>query len=278
MATKAATTKKPSASRKTASTKAKVTKTTAVVSKKVVKPTAVKTVAASSSFSGDFKTTIKSVSFWRSLVAEVIGTFMLAAVIIVGQGQPLYTLFALIGIVLLVGTVSGAYLNPALAIASWATRRISWLRAVGYIIAEVIGALLAYLAISAFVSGAEATSYGATSIFKANAITTGKEWYVLGSELLGTAIVGFAFANALRSSQDRLTKAFTYGTGFFVALMVAFIASSYVAATAVLNPAVAFSLQAVSWSWFPIAIYILAPIVGAIVGFVINDLVKGRDK
>jgi len=274
MATKAATTKKPSASRKTASTKAKVTKTTAVVSR----ATARKTVAASSGFSGDFKTTIKSVSFWRSLVAEVIGTFLLAAVIIVGQGQPLYTLFALIGIVLLVGTVSGSYLNPALAIASWATRRISWLRAIGYIIAEVIGALLAYLAISFFVGGADATSYGTTDIFKANAITSGKEWYVLVSELLGTAIVGFAFANALRASQDRLTKAFTYGAGFFIALMVAFIASSYVSATAILNPAVAFSLQAVNWSWFPIAVYVLAPIVGGVVGFVINDLVKGRDK
>lgn len=268
MATKkAATTKKASPAKKTASTKS-----TRTVSAPVTAPA----VTATPSFTES----IKQFAFWRSLGAELIGTFLLAAVIIVGQGQPLYTLFALVGIVLFVGTISGAYVNPALVIAAWITRRISWIRAVGYIVFEVIGALLALLVLNAFIAGAAAADAGvlsqAPAVFQAAALTEGKEWFVFFAELLGTAILGFAVANALRDRQERLTQAFTVGLGIFIALMIAFIAASYVSATAILNPAVAFSLQAISWNVWPIAVYILAPVIGGAVGFFINDLLKGR--
>lgn len=271
MATKkAATSKKASTSRKTTTTKS--TKSTRTVSA----PAAARAVASTPSFSES----IKQFSFWRSLFAELMGTFLLAAVIIVGQGQPLYTLFAVVGIVLFIGTVSGAYINPALTIAAWITRRISWLRAIGYIVFEVIGALLALLVLSTFIGGqaTDATLGAAPSVFQASALTSGKEWYVFFSELLGTLILGYAVANALRDRQERLTQAFTVGLGIFVALMISFIASSYVAATAIINPAVAFSLQAVSWNVWPIAVYILAPVIGGALGFFINDLLKGRQK
>lgn len=273
MATKKpATTKKPSTSKKTVSTK----------NAKVIKPT--KKVASQPARAAvpSFQESIRHASFWRSLAAEFIGVFLLAAAIIVGQAQPLYTLFAVVGIVLLVGTVSGAYLNPALAIAGWVTRRISLLRSIGYIVAQVLGALVALVTMSYFVGGAvvdpNAAMLGATGpeVFKASALSENAYWYVFFAELLGATILGFAVANALRGAQSRLTSAFTYGLGVFIALMIGFIAASYVGATSILNPAVAFSLQAVHWNVWPIAIYILAPVVGGIVGFFINDLLKGR--
>jgi len=269
---KAATTKKASSTRsKTASTKS--TKSTRTVS-------APAATAAATATTPSFSESVKQFSFWRSLGAELIGTFLLAAVFIVGQGQPLYTLFAVVGIILFVGTVSGSYINPALTVAAWITRRISWIRAVGYIVFEIIGALLALVVLNAFVSGAasSATTGAATTIFEAAKLTAGKEWFVFFSELLGTAIIGFALANGLRNAQERLTSAFTVGFGVFIALMISFIAASYVGATAILNPAVAFSLQALSWSVWPIAVYILAPIVGGAVGFFLNDLLKGRQR
>jgi len=259
---KAATTKKPSA--KTVSTK---------IAKTVTKPVAASAVTPS------FAESIRQFSFWRSLAAEFIGTFLLAAVIIVGQGQPLYALFAVVGIVLVLGTISGAYINPALTIASWVTRRISWIRAVGYTVAQIVGALVALVVLQAFVAGGadSAATFGtAPEVFKAAALVEGKEWFVLFSELLGATIIGFAFANALRSNQDRLTSAFTYGLGVFTALMISFIAASYVSGAAILNPAVAFSLQAVSWSLWPILVFIIAPVVGGVVGFFLNDFLKGR--
>lgn len=265
MATKkATTTKKPSTSKKTVSTK-----TTTV------------SAAAAKTSHPSFAESIRQLSFWRSLSAELVGTFILAAVFIVGQGQPLYLLFAVAGLILLLGTVSGAYLNPATTIASWVSRRISWVRAVGYIVFQIIGALLAFVVLSAFVGGTDASNaaiYGPTEIFKASALVENKEIFVFFSELLGTFIFGFAFANALRASQERLTSAFTAGIGIFVALMISFIAASYVTGTAILNPAVAFSLQGISFDVWPIAVYILAPIVGAILGFFLNDFLKGQAK
>ncbi len=271
MATKkAATVKKASSSRKTVSTKTSSNPRTTVTTV---------SASAATATAPSFSESIRQFSFWRALAAEFIGTFLLAAVFVVGQGQPLYLFFAFVGIVLLVGTVSGAYVNPATTVAAWVTRRISWLRALGYIVFQVLGALVAYVVLNAFIGGAAAadpTTGTSANLFAASPITSKKEWYVFFAELLGTGIFAFSFANALRSAQDRFTAAFTAGVGLFIALMIAFIAASYVQSTAILNPAVATTLKAVTWNVWPLAIYVLAPIVGAIVGFFLNDLVKGR--
>lgn len=264
---KATTTKKASTTtRKTVSTK-KTTVSAAAVVKKNSHPS--------------FSESIRQLSFWRSLSAELVGTFLLAAVFIVGQGQPLYLLFAIAGLILVLGTVSGAYLNPATTVAAWVSRRISWLRALGYIVFQVGGALLAFVVINAFVAGANggdtSAAYGVTEIFKANELKSGKELYVLFAELLGTLVFGFAVANALRT-QDRLTSALTSGIGYFVALMIAFIAASYVGGTAILNPAVATAASSITFNLWPIAVYVLAPVVGAIAGFFLNDFLKGRSQ
>ena len=173
MATKkASTTKKKAPAAKTAA----VTKTT------------VKTVPATAkkqTLGQHIETSLLSGNLWRALGAEFIGTFLLAAVIIAGQGQPIFVLFGLVGIVLLIGSISGAHVNPAVTIGAWATRRIGWLRALGYIFVQFLGAAVAYFALSAFLGGAtqptaEQQMYGqnAAALFQAADITalTGKEW------------------------------------------------------------------------------------------------------
>jgi len=265
-AKKATSNKKPTANTKSSSS-SNTTRTT------------VTTVAASTS-TPSFSDSIRQYSFWRALVAEFIGTFLITAAYIVGQGQPLYIFFAFIGVVLLVGATSGSYVNPATTIAAWVTQRISWLRAIGYIIFQVFGAAVAYVTLSAFVHGSQATSAttSGASLYSVATVASGKEWYVFFAELLGTAIVGFAFANYLRRGQDRLSAAFTAGAGVFIGLIIAFITASYVSGTAVLNPAIAGALSGLSWKVWPLATYILAPVLGAIAGFFLNDFVKGRDK
>lgn len=270
MATRAATTKKTPARRAPAK-----------------KSTTVKSMPARATkltFAGHIQQSVRSVSLWRALAAELIGTFLLASAVITGQGQPIIVLFALVGIVLLVGSISGAYVNPAVTIGALATRRIGWLRAVGYIIAQSLGAMLALVAFNAFL-GSTATTGEADlfqqtpTLFQAADLATvaGKEWFVFGAEVLGAAILAFAIANATRERQDRVAAAFTAGLGIFLALMVAVTAASYAGASAIINPALAISLQAISWEMWPIAVYILAPVIGGIVGFVVYDLIRGRD-
>lgn len=273
MATKkAATTTKKTTAKKSAVVK--TTKTTVSTA-----PGA----AASSSLSDHIQSSLRSLPLWRALGAELVGTFLFAGVVIAGQGQPIFVLFGLAGIVLLFGAISGAHVNPAITIGALATRRIGWLRAVGYVIAQLLGAALAYIVLSGFISGASAVSasaqaYGqnAPALYAAADISklVGKEWFVFFSELTGAAILALAYANVTRS-RDVLTRSLTAGFGIFIALMIAVSAASYVTGTAILNPAVAISLHAYSWATiWPFAIYAIAPVIGAIVGFVIYDLLK----
>jgi len=272
------------ATKKAASTNNKTTvrKNTAVKTTVTTAPTA----ATTNTFAGHIQQSVRSVTLWRALAAELIGTFLLAGVVIAGQGQPIFVLFAFAGIVLMLGAISGAHVNPAVTIGALVTRRIGWLRAIGYVIAQVLGAALAYILLNAFIGGAAAVSeeaqlYGqaAPALFAATDIATlaGKEWYLFFAELLGTAILGFAIANATRETQDRVAAAFTAGFGIFIALMIAVSAASYVGGTAIINPALAVALHAYSWATiWPFAVYALAPVIGGVLGFVLYDLLRGR--
>jgi aquaporin Z len=277
----ASSTKKTPARKSTPSAAAR-TKTTVTTVKSAPAAANAKT---KNTFAGHIQTSLRSAALWRSLGAEFVGTFLLAAVVVAGQGQPIFVLFGLVGIVLLIGAISGAHVNPAITIGAWATRRIGWLRALTYIVAQLAGAIVAYTALSTFIGGAsvseEAAAFGQTAptLFSAVDVTglAGKEWYVFFAELLGTAILGFAVANATREVQDRVAAAFTVGLGLFAALMVSISAASYVGGTAILNPAVAAALQAYTLNWAPFAVYALAPVIGGVLGFVIYDLLRGRE-
>ncbi len=271
------------ATKKATSTKKKaptVKKATVVSSKTTVKT--VPAVAPKQTLGQHIEASLQSVRLWRSLGAEFIGTFLLVAVVVVSQGSAIAVMFAVAGIVLLIGAISGGHINPAITIGAWVTRRIGWLRAVAYILAQFAGAAVAYFTLQAFIGGQApvdeaAAAYGqqATELFKAVALTDGKEWYVFFAELIGTAVLGFAVANAYRQ-RDELSSAFSVGLGIFIALMIAGSASGYVAASAIINPAVALGLQAFVPEAFPYLVYALGPIIGGTLGFVIFDLIRGR--
>ena len=263
--------------------KAPAKKTSAAATKTTVKT--VPATAKKQTLGQHLETSLMSRSLWRALSAEFIGTFLLAAVIIAGQGQPIFVLFGLVGIVLLIGSLSGAHVNPAVTIGAWATRRIGWLRALGYIFVQFLGAAVAFFALSAFLGGAtqptaEQEMYGqsAAALFKAADVTAlaGKEWYVFFAEVLGTTILAFAVSSALRA-KETLTASFTVGLGIFVALMIGITITGYVSASSIINPAVALSLQAFSGTWAYI-IYILGPVVGGVLGFLLHDMLRGRDR
>jgi len=275
-------TKKATSTKKKAPVAKKTTAKSATVSKTTVKT--VPAVASKQTFGQHIETSLQSSRLWRSLGAEFIGTFLLVAVIIVSQGSAIAVMFALTGIVLLMGVISGAHFNPAITIGAWVTRRIGWLRAVTYIFVQFLGAAVALLTLQAFLGGqAEvsdaAAAYGQTSqqLFKAVAISSvsGKEWFVFFSEILATAILGFAVANATRL-KDQLSASFSVGFGIFIALMIGGTVAGYVAANAIINPAVALGLQVYSADAWAYVVYALGPVIGGAVGFVLYDLLRGK--
>ena len=275
MATKKAVSTKKKAATKKTPTSSKVTKTTVKTA-----PATAKKQSVGQHVDG----ALRSPQLWRALAAEFIGTFLFAAAVIAGQGSPLVILFAVAGVVLLISSVSGAHINPAVTVGAWATRRIGWLRAIGYILVQFLGAAVAFFTLRAFLGAAtqpsaeEALYTQAATLFSAADLVniTGKEWYAFAAEALGTAILGFAVANALRFKSS-LSRSFSVGFGLFIAVMIV-TTGGFIAATTVLNPAVALTLQAYAFGGWSYAIYALAPVIGAVFGFIIFDLIYGKKK
>lgn len=257
--------------------------------------TTVTTVTAVSSHAHSSKnSTVKRSFFYRltstvvlaESLAEFIGTFLLTAIVLTQQNQPIALLFAVVGLVLILGGMSGAHLNPAATIGAWVTRKIDSPRAVAYVVAQVLGAMLALVVLNAFISQA-ATPAGdmaslnqsSPSLYKAVAVPAGKEWTLLFAELIGTTILGIAYANSHRFKHDKITAAFTTGAGYFVALVVAGTVATYVQASVILNPAVSVSASALSTSTpWPVSIYIVTSVIGGVLGFAIYDLIKKAEK
>lgn len=217
-------------------------------------------------------------------LAEFVGTFLLAAVVVTQQNQPIALLFAVIAIVMVIGGVSGAHINPIATVGAWVTRRINAPRAISYLIAQVLGAMLALVVLNAFIGQAPEVSQQAASLgqsapqlFKTAAIPHGKEWTLLFAELLGTVILGFAYASMLRNVRDRVAGALTLGGSYFLALVIAGTVATYVSAGIILNPATAISLQALNLSsiW-PVAIYVVVSLIGGVLGFALHDLLANN--
>lgn len=229
-----------------------------------------------------------------SSIAEFIGTFILASVIVLSRGEPIYVSFSLVALVMFLGLLSGAHLNPLVTVGAWATRKIKGARAIAYVIAQLLGAMVALVAMSAFVDAApapdpNAAMYGgaatAASLFSVVDLSTlsDKHIYVFFAELLGAAIFGVAFASVLREKTDRVTAGLTVGFGFMLALVVASTAASYVGANVILNPAAALTLNAVDWAniqtqLWPFLVYIVSPILGGVIGFFVYDTLRAESE
>src|SRR5271156_6497288 len=93
---------------------------------------------------------------WRRLFSELLGTFFLVLVAagggMMGQAFPgvigrsaavVAPGLMVMGIILFMGKVSGAHLNPAVSVAFALRRDFQWQRVPGYVVVQLIGACLA---------------------------------------------------------------------------------------------------------------------------------------
>src|SRR5215210_5424395 len=113
---------------------------------------------------------------WAPLTAEAVGTFLF---FFVGAGAVVISDFpspgsgggGLVGIALAhglvlgvlvsaLGAVSGAHFNPAVTFGVWLGGQIPWRRGLAYVVAQLIGALLAGLVLRAVFSASGATTLG----------------------------------------------------------------------------------------------------------------------
>ncbi len=228
---------------------------------------------------------IRKTPLISEIVAEFIGTFLLVATFFYAQNQPFYIAFAMIGIVLIFGKISGAYVNPAMVAGSWITRKIKSLRAASYILAEIFGAIVAWLTLNAFATSAlqQYPSFSASDyLLHAGTIASGSEWLIFFAELLGTLVLALGVSTAIRSKKSSVKSACTYGFAIFLALalstwVVLPLINAQYTTLSILNPALAIATSALSWNIWPIAIFVIAPVIGGILGFGIMELINTND-
>jgi glycerol uptake facilitator-like aquaporin len=237
-------------------------------------------------------TVFKTPKFYGALIGEVIGTMLMMLLfftffltgIAFSQGAANVAVYAIavIAIYVAVHAFSGACLNPIVTVGMMASRRMSVIRGVMYIIAEVIGAWLGWLIFKAFQSVAGESAMELPSIA---AVGEGQFWVTAMIELMGAIIIAFFYARALRYKRSAFTFAAIVAGGISFACLIAFIVSYVFAGLSnnfIFNPAAALMLQI-----FPTAgenfgevlggicqalsIYALLPMIGGVVGFYLSD-------
>jgi aquaporin Z len=214
---------------------------------------------------------------WRRLFGELFGTFLL---VIAGAGgavidarshgqigraaavtAPALTVLA---VILFMGAVSGAHLNPVVSIAFALRRDFQWRRVPGYVLAQLLGALLAawvlrltFGNVAHLGSTLPGSGFTTTQAFVTEALLT----LGLVSTILGTA-----------STAQNLGPLSALGVAGYIAL--AGLWASPVSGAS-MNPARSLGPAFISGDLHDLWIYLIAPLLGALAAVIAAVALRG---
>ena len=213
---------------------------------------------------------------YRRLFSELLGTFML--VLVAAGGGLLHAKgeislaaavvapgLMVMAIILFMGAVSGAHLNPAVSLAFAVRGDFPWRRVPGYIITQLVGATLACLFLLAVFGNVE--HLGATLPGPGY-----HDWQALLMEIALTAVLVSVILGTASAAQNVGTIG-ALGVGGYIAL--AGLWSAPVSGTS-MNPARSFGPALVSGDWTSYWIYVLAPLAGAGIAVGCAWILRGR--
>ena len=215
---------------------------------------------------------------WRRLFAEVLGTFFL---VLVGAGGGVVDAVSqgaigrgagvtapglmVLAIILFMGAVSGAHLNPAVTLGFALRGDFPWRRVPGYIVAELLGSTLAVLVLWAMFG--KVGSLGATE--PGPGISDGQAMVMelvltvgLFSVILGTA-----------SKAQNLGPLSALGVGAYIIL--AGLWSSPISGAS-MNPARSFGPDLVLGDFSHYWVYVVGPLLGAAIAVGLAFVLRGH--
>jgi aquaporin Z len=214
---------------------------------------------------------------WRRLFAETLGTFLL---VLAGAGAGVVAAathvaigrvaavsapgLTVLAVILAIGAISGAHLNPVVSVAFALRGDFPWRRVPGYVVAQLLGATLAVLFLLAMFGrvgslGATVPGHGISDTQAAVmelVLTTG-----LVSTILGTA-----------SRAQNLGPISAFGVAAYVIL--AGLWSSPVSGAS-MNPARSFGPDVVLGDFSHFWVYLVGPFAGALLAIVIAHVLRG---
>ncbi len=214
---------------------------------------------------------------WRRLFSEVFGTFLL---VLAGAGAPVIDdaskgqvgrvasviapALTVLAIILFMGAVSGAHLNPVVSIAFALRNDFAWRRVPGYVVAQILGAVLAagFLRIAfgdlAHVGATlPGVGFSGTQAFAIETVLT----LGLVSTILGSA-----------SSAQNLGSLSALAVAAYIAL--AGLWASPVSGAS-MNPVRSLAPAVVSGDLHDLWIYLTAPLLGALIAVVAAYILRG---
>ncbi|MHB1924973.1 MAG: MIP/aquaporin family protein [Acidimicrobiales bacterium] len=214
---------------------------------------------------------------WRRLFSELLGTFLLvvaaAGAGMMGHAFPgsvshsaavVAPALTVLAVILFMGKVSGAHLNPAVSIAFALRRDFPWRRVPGYVVAQLVGASLAALILHSVlhVSAMYGSNYPArghsdlAAFWMELILTMG-----LVSVILGTA-----------SGAQNIGLFAAIGVGSYIAL--AGLWGSPLSGAS-MNPARTFGPDLVSTTFTGYWVYVAGPVAGAVLAAAFAFVLRG---
>ena len=193
----------------------------------------------------------------KKYLAEFIGTLILALIVIASiftaAGWPTAILVgvALTVIVLMIGAVSGAHVNPGITLGALSVGRIGKRDALFYIIAQLLGGFAAYGISLAF--GRVMPEF-----------MTDFSVITLVAEIVGMTVFAFGVASAMSGNRGQGGTAVLVGGSLMVGAYISGGLGSY----GLLNPAIALGVSI--WS----VAYLVGPLVGGVLGMWLYKLLN----
>ncbi|MDO4752738.1 MAG: aquaporin [Candidatus Saccharibacteria bacterium] len=297
-------TKKPKSTAKsktTKSTKSKAASTTTVKSVSEAPVTKSEAITSKSEekkpiFAGFFSkkyeenegilTIFKNHKFYGALLGEIIGTalvtLLLFSLSLIGLHNMAAYAFAVVAIFIGIYAFSGACLNPIITAGMMATRRLSVIRGVMYIIAEIIGAWLGWLIFNSFHLAGGDEAYAIPTMSQ---IADGKFWVVAMIEFMAAIIIAFFYARAVKYKRSVFTFAAIVAGGFALVMVISYVISAAflsLNSNFIVNPAVALMFQIFPTSGEnfgeifggicqALSVYAFLPMIGGVIGFYLSD-------
>jgi aquaporin Z len=215
---------------------------------------------------------------WRRLFSEVLGTFFLVLVAVGagmvnarfgGHAVPYSARVTAPGlmvaaIILFMGTVSGAHLNPAVSVAFALRGDFSWKRVPAYIVAQFAGAVLAALLLWALIG--KQGSAGLTVPGSGISTITAMLWEAVLTAGLVSVILGTA------SGAQQVGSLAAFGVGGYIILAGLWGAP---VSGASMNPVRSLGPALVLGDWTGWWAYLAGPAIGAIIAVGIAYVLRG---
>lgn len=215
----------------------------------------------------------------RRLFSELLGTFLLVLVAVGGgmvnvrfggnavphDAQVVAPGLMVAAVILFMGTVSGAHLNPAVSIAFAARGDFPWRRVPAYIVAQLLGAVLATLLLWALIG--KQGSAGLTLPGNGISPVTAMVWELVLTTGLVSVILGTA------SGAQQIGPLAAIGVGGYIALAGLWgspVSGASMNPARSLGPALVLGDLTAWWA------YLVGPVAGGIVAVAFAYVLRGR--